>query len=173
MPCVYLPGLAPAVTVANRSVKYWLRKLVWKVRKKYRFSKKSKKIRTKMAEEKLFFLHFLNSWVPRKGGKVRHSQKYEKKWKSLHPTDQSGACPRVHCTWLVRCLHTCSLHLISKVFAHVFTAPDQSGVCPCVHYISQVFAHVFTAPDQSGVCPHVHCTWLVRCLPTCSLHLIS
>jgi hypothetical protein len=33
----------------------------------------------KTAEEKLvFFKHFLNFWVPRKRGKVRNSQKYEK-----------------------------------------------------------------------------------------------
>jgi hypothetical protein len=32
-----------------------------------------------------FFLHFLNSWVPRKGGKVSHSQKYEKKVKITAP----------------------------------------------------------------------------------------
>ncbi len=54
------------------------------------FQKSPKKIRTKQLKINYFFLHFLNSWVPRKRGKVRHSQKYEKKWKSLHPNGHAA-----------------------------------------------------------------------------------
>ncbi len=57
------------------------------------FRKSPKKFGQKGWREISFFLHFLNSWVPRKGGKVRHSQKYEKKWKSLHPTGHAPSRP--------------------------------------------------------------------------------
>ncbi len=50
-----------------------------KFRKNKDFRKSPKKFGQNGWREISFFLQFLNSWVPRKRGKVRHSQKYEKK----------------------------------------------------------------------------------------------
>jgi hypothetical protein len=53
--------------------------LVLKSSEKIQIFEKVGKNSDKTAEEKLVFLiHFLNSWVPRKRGKGRYSQKYEK-----------------------------------------------------------------------------------------------
>ncbi len=58
-------------------------------RKKKDFLKSPKKFGQNGCREISFFkIHFLNSWVPRKRGKKSHSQKYEKKWKSLHRNEQ-------------------------------------------------------------------------------------
>jgi hypothetical protein len=72
------------------------------------FRNSQKKFGKNRWREISFFSHFLNSWVLRKRGKGRYSQKYEKKWKSLHPTVQVT-------NKLLRPLHTVFLTWYSSI----------------------------------------------------------
>jgi hypothetical protein len=69
----------------NTDLENWF----WKFRKKYRFLKKSKKIRPKWQKWQCFFWYFLNTRVLRKAGMGETWSLFEKMWKSLHPTGQS------------------------------------------------------------------------------------
>ncbi len=126
----------------------------WNVRKNYRFSKKSEKIRKNRWREISFFSHFLNSWVPRKKGKGRYSQKYEKKWKSLHPNVHAMACPflcympmfmmHVHVStlyvrpWCMSIVHAPCIRCMSNCPCCLFMLLVLAA-CPCC--VSMVLVH--------------------------------